>query len=58
MINLIGNDYKKIESLKKNIDAMIIIKKKLETQEKWALYYFRPTKLLNLLFNFPKSIQL
>ena len=40
MINLIGNDYKKIESLKKNIDAMIIIKKKLETQEKWGTILF------------------
>ena len=40
MINLIGDDYKKIESLKKNIDAMIIIKKKLETQEKWGIILF------------------
>ena len=46
---------RKLNHLKKNIDAMIIIKKKLETQEKWGTILFQTKQTLKFGFKFSKS---
>jgi phosphoribosylaminoimidazole carboxylase (NCAIR synthetase) len=55
MINLIGNDYKKIDSLKKKYRCYDYFKKEIRDSRKMGHYVILDQPdFINLLFNFPK----
>ena len=50
MVNVIGDEFLKKDALEKNLNSMIISKKKLKVHEKWDTTLLKPNTIFYFVF--------